>query len=162
MFSTPKAMVLDYRRDRAQRKYDRISAKQDASRFDFVNRHRDRRAAKAYAKLQHHEANASGHRNMMQARVDKVDNKANERREAIDMRRKQLMAERIKAQERKLIREERRARRQEMAHERSLSHAERERRASSLTPEDMKRIRKAAIASLLLTNQERREAYATA
>lgn len=88
LLSSPKNFYLQLRRDRMQRKYDRISAKQDASRFNFINRRRDRKARKLYGKLQKREAALKGHNAMMRGRVEKVNKRGDERLSAVAERRK--------------------------------------------------------------------------
>lgn len=149
LLSTPKNAYLQLRRDRMEEKYNRIAVKQDASGSDLWNRFRGWRAEKAYDKLQKREAALHGHNNIMRGRLDQVDNKGGERRQIVAEYRKQLMEKRVEAQERKLLREARRAHRRELLKDKSLSHGERERRVNSpITPEDKKRIRQVAIAAV--------------
>lgn len=150
LLSSPKNFYLQLRRDRMQRKYDRISAKQDASRFNFINRRRDRKARKMYGKLQKREAALNGHNAMMRGRVEKVNKKGDERLSAVAERRKELMEKKIAAEERRVLRRARRDRRMELMRTgKKVSHAERERMIEkSFTPEDKKRIRQMAIAAV--------------
>lgn len=150
LLSSPKNFYLQLRRDRMQRKYDRISAKQDASRFNFINRRRDRKARKMYGKLQKREAALNGHNAMLRGRVEKVNKKGDERLSAVAERRKELMEKKIAAEERRVLRRARRDRRMELMRTgKKVSHVERERMIEkSFTLEDKKRIRQMAVAAV--------------
>ena len=143
--SAPKALYLEVKRDAAQEKYDRISAMQDQSKFEFINRRRDRKAAAAYDKLSARQGSVDKHDAKMSGRLEAVDQAGTERLNAIEQRREELVKDKIAATERKLIREEQRERRQALKNERSLSHTEREQKVKAFSKEDMKRIRLTAV-----------------
>lgn len=127
LLSSPKNTILQWRKERAQNKYDRLTRKQDASRFDFVNQRIDRKTKVAYDKLTGHTEAHDAHTQMMAARLETVDTKGNERQEMIDAKRKELVEARTVAIERKLIRQERREQRQKLeARSDEYTYAERE------------------------------------
>lgn len=145
--STPKAIVLEIRRDMARYKYQRISEKQDKSRFEFVNNRRDRKAAAAYDKLQDREDALSGQEKKMAGRHEQVDMNAVERMKDVEVRRKELAEDKIAAMERKVIREQQRERRQALRSEK-LSHSEREAQVKAFIDGRKKQIRAAAIKAI--------------
>lgn len=146
----PRTKLLERRLASAQKKYDRISAKQDKSRFSLINNRRNRKAAEAYEKLQESVSALEFRNNVVKARETSVAEKGENRREAIEQRKRQLMDKRIEAQTRKQERAERRARRLNKVE--GESHKDREARISHFTEEDYRRMRRLAIEALKSRN----------
>lgn len=145
--STPKAIVLEIRRDMTQYKYTRLSEKQDKSRFDFVNNRRDRLAAATYDKLQVREGQLSAQEAKMTGRHEQADANGIERMKDIEVRRQELADNKVAAMERKITRAEQRERRSALRHEK-LSHTEREEKVKAFINGRSKQIRAAAIKAI--------------
>lgn len=146
----PRIKLLERRLASAQKKYDRISAKQDRSRFALINNRRNRKAAEAYQKLQESVSALESRNNVVKARETSVAEKGDNRREAIEQRKRDLMEKRIEAQTHKQERAERRARRLNKVE--GESYKDREARVSQFTEEDYRRMRRLAIEALKSRN----------
>lgn len=140
--SSPKAMYLELKRDKAQDKYDRKAAKQGTSKFESINRRRDRKADKAYDKLATRQDALDAQKEKMKGRIETVDNAGRERVAAVEAKRQELMDKRITAEARKLERLMRRELRQLKPE--SFTHKENERGIELTMAEDRDRIRKLA------------------
>ena len=152
--STPKNKYLEWRRDAAQEKYDRKAARQGTSMFKFVNKHYDKVAAKAQSKLKAKQSAYEGHSRMMDGRVANAEQRTLERRELGDKLRNKLMEDKIKAEERKLIRKEKAERhRQAKRSEQRLSYTERQAFVDTFTPQQKQQIRNAAIRAIKNRNR---------
>lgn len=152
--STPKNKYLEWRRDAAQEKYDRKAARQGTSMFKFVNKHYDKVAAKAQSKLRAKQSAYEGHSRMMDGRVANAEQRTIERRELGDKLRNKLMEDKIKAEERKLIRKEKaERRRQAKRSEQRLSYTERQAFVDTFTPQQKQQIRNAAIRAIKNRNR---------
>lgn len=106
LLSKPKDIILSWRVEKAKQKYDRRSKKLDTSRFDFINRHHEKKAQAASTELHSITQTHTEHTEMMQGRLDRADARSKERQEAIDARRKELHEARLAAIERRIIRHE--------------------------------------------------------
>lgn len=149
-FGRPKTKLLERRLTKAQARYDRRSAKQDTSRFEFRNRRFDAKAQIAYSELQESIKAFDARNNLMKARESNVVERGVERLRAIEARKRELIDKRIKAETRKQRRFEKRTRRLDRVAGESFQ--ERENRVRNFTGEDERRIRLLAIEALKKRN----------
>lgn len=146
----PRTKLLESRLATAQKKYDRLSARQDKSRFGFINRRNERKAGDAFLKLQESINALENRNNILKSREHAVAGKGEDRHEAIEQRKQDLINNRIEAEKRKQIRAEQRSRR--LAKIEGETFQERERRVKLFTPEDERRMRELAIKAIKSRN----------
>ncbi len=161
LLSTPKDIILGWRVEKAKQKYDRRSKKLDTSRFDFINRHHEKKAQAASAELYFVTQTHTEHTGMMQDRLDRADTRSKERQEVINARRKELHEARLAAIERRIIRHESIKQRRKLEHDYSqYAYEEREAAIKQYVeqPAFKKRIRSQA--EKVVQGQERGKAQA--
>lgn len=145
----PKKAYQTLKRNGASKKYERREAKRNTSMFKFMNRHYDRAANEAKKNLDWREANLADTTGAMDTRAASASTRRGERLEAIEAKKQYLIEGKIYAQERKIMRRERAARRRALHRSAEagggMSHSERQRRIDTFTDEDRRRIRQLAI-----------------
>lgn len=117
MLSMPKNIILNWRVEKAKQKYDRISRKLDTSRFDFINRHYEKKVQTVSSDLNSRTQVYAEHTEMMQNRSERADEHSKERQEAIDTKRKELHEARVAAVERRIVRHESIKQRRKLEHD---------------------------------------------